>query len=413
MRPAIRDDMSTAPAAAPDESTTGKHVAALDGVRGLALLIVMARHLLARPHASDSAYASRLVYNAIETGWIGVDLFFALSGFLITGILYDTLKDPHFFRNFYARRILRIFPLYYGFFAVLLLLAVLQGYAWQGSRLVPDLLNVANLVKQPPEFTAAPWLFIGHLWSLNMEEQFYLVWPLLVWMLRSRRRILWTAVGLCGGLAVFRTAVQMTGFVHGVNVYTWTPTHLGGLLLGAALAMLIRGPERAVVLRWSPAVMGVGVVALGVVFLKYHGFSPNNIWVSTGGYTVLAVTACGLIGWSLRRGSVCARMLEVPVMRTLGRYSYSMYLIHPMLREPILEPAYRWIQRTTHSSGLAFVGSFVWVVAILMGLGALIFRFYEMPFLRLKRFFHAQSPTPRLRRDVAEANAELATPPAA
>ncbi len=405
--------MSNVMEAPPDESTTGKHVPALDGVRGLALLIVMARHLLARPHASDSAWASRLVYNAIETGWIGVDLFFALSGFLITGILYDTLNDPHFFRNFYARRVLRIFPLYYGFFAALVLLGVLGGHAVQWSRLLPDLLNVANLSHEPPEFVAAPWLFLGHLWSLNMEEQFYVVWPLLVFVLRSRLRILWTAVGVCAGLAVFRSLVQLTGMVHNVNVYTWTPTHLDGLLLGAALAMLMRGPERAAVLRWSPAVMGAGVVALGFVFLKFHGFSPNNAWISTGGYTVLALTACGLIGWALRRDSVCARVLQVRPMRTLGRYSYSMYLIHPMLRDPILEPAYRGIQRTTHSSGLAFAGSFLWLLMILTGMGALIFRFYEMPFLRLKRFFHAVSPTPRLRRDVADANAELARPPAA
>ncbi len=407
-----KEQMTLATTAQPDESTTGKHVPALDGVRGLALLLVLARHLLSRPHASDSAWMSRVVYQAIETSWIGVDLFFALSGFLITGILYDTLRDPHFFRNFYARRVLRIFPLYYALFAVLLLLSTWQGYHLYGSRLALGLLNITNLSQQPTRFSDAPWLFVGHIWSLNVEEQFYLVWPLLVYLLRSRRRILWTAVGLCAGLAIFRSVIQLTGLL-GVLVYTWTPTHVDGLLLGAALAMLIRGPERAGVLRWSPWVLATGVLALAITFFVYHGFSPVNVLISTGGYTVLAVTGCGLIGCSLVRSSTLSRMLSWPLMRAFGRYSYSIYLVHPLLRQPLEEPAYLWIQRTTHSSGLAFVGSYVWILAILLGMGALIFRFFEMPLLRLKRFFHAESRGPRLKQDVLEANAELAAPPAA
>ncbi len=405
--------ISAATATRFDESTTGKHLPALDGVRGLALLIVMARHLLSRPHASDSAFASRLVYDAIDTGWIGVDLFFALSGFLITGILFDTLGTPRFFRNFYARRALRILPLYYLFVGALLLIGVAQGYPWFGGRLLPVLAHVSNWWRQPPEFIGAPWLFLGHLWSLNMEEQFYFVWPVVVFLLRSRLRILWGAVGLCVGFTAFRTAVQLIGFVHSVNVYTWTPTHLDGLLLGSALAMLIRGPERAAVLRWSPAVLGAGVAVLGGYLVRSHGFSPNDPWISTAGYTVLAVTACGLIGWSLERGSVCERVLRWPVMRMFGQYSYGIYLLHPLLRGPVLEPAYLQIQRTTHSSGLAFVGSYVWLLGILVGIAAASFRWFENPILRLKRYFPSGGGRPKLRRDVAEANAELATPPAA
>src|ERR1700755_727763 len=96
----------------PDESTTGKHIPALDGIRGLAILAVLYCHLFwSNPDPAGSVLVHFLARSR-EAGWIGVDLFFVLSGFLITGILYDTLSARHFFRNFYARRLLRIFPLY-------------------------------------------------------------------------------------------------------------------------------------------------------------------------------------------------------------------------------------------------------------------------------------------------------------
>jgi peptidoglycan/LPS O-acetylase OafA/YrhL len=105
------------------------HIPALDGIRGLAILFVLADHLL-----SSNPYTSSAVFNFLsairESLWIGVNLFFTLSGFLITGILWDTLHKPNFFRNFYARRALRIFPLYYGFLLTLLALTHVLHFEW-------------------------------------------------------------------------------------------------------------------------------------------------------------------------------------------------------------------------------------------------------------------------------------------
>ena len=99
------------------------HIPALDGVRGVAVLLVLAYHLLwANSHTANRVAFWLLKFR--EAGWIGVDLFFVLSGFLITGILYDTLNDTHFFRNFYLRRVLRIFPLYYGVLLLVLLVVL-------------------------------------------------------------------------------------------------------------------------------------------------------------------------------------------------------------------------------------------------------------------------------------------------
>ena len=128
-------------------------------------------------------------------GWIGVDLFFVLSGFLITGILYDAKGGPHYFRNFYMRRSLRIFPLYYAFliliFAVMPLLRAsgadhVGKQVWMWTYLSNVLFARVGWEGMPAHTT--------HLWSLAIEEQFYLLWPLLVW-LASRRRLIQLCVG--------------------------------------------------------------------------------------------------------------------------------------------------------------------------------------------------------------------------
>ena len=152
------------------------HIAALDGVRGLAIILVLIVHLT---NSSYSHTRSTLLNAAIafcSFGWIGVDLFFVLSGFLITGILYDTVDSPSFFLNFYARRFLRIFPLYYGSLAALLILSGTLGIDWQGSEYI----LLGYLQNVPPlnlHLTPTVHRYTAHFWSLAVEEQFYLLWP--------------------------------------------------------------------------------------------------------------------------------------------------------------------------------------------------------------------------------------------
>src|SRR5262245_13745 len=171
-------------------------VPALDGLRGLAILPVMLTHFVSDGDLSPVSKVDEIVSATLTLGWVGVELFFVLSGFLITGILLDSRGAPHYFRNFYIRRTLRIFPLYYGFLA--LWLGVLPlFYKWPN-----DVLKVVSIPVSPvwswayltnivqalhDDWRAGP-PYTTHFWSLAIEEQFYLVWPTVVFLF-SRRRL--------------------------------------------------------------------------------------------------------------------------------------------------------------------------------------------------------------------------------
>ena len=168
---------------------TRTHFLPLDGLRGLAILLVMLYHFCL-PHRSFHGREPGVLLQFAQGGWMGVDLFFVLSGFLITGILLETRHQPHYFRNFLGRRFLRIWPLYY--LSLLVLLVLIPMALSQAS---PELQGMRD--KQAWFWLyAANWLFAseggftqtsgGYFWSLAVEEQFYLLWPFLVYALSER-----------------------------------------------------------------------------------------------------------------------------------------------------------------------------------------------------------------------------------
>ena len=185
-----------------------KHFPELDGLRGIAILLVLATHYQMAIPAHTAA--ERALKNILAHGWAGVDLFFVLSGFLITGILYDSKGQSNYFRNFYGRRTLRIFPLYYGFLAVVLIGLIATATARHWNPSLPQFRNLWSL---------QPWLWtytfniacalghgsahLGQLWSLSVEEQFYLVWPLVICFF-PRRLLVPTCVTLIIGALALR-----------------------------------------------------------------------------------------------------------------------------------------------------------------------------------------------------------------
>jgi len=199
-----------------DVSTTGKHISALDGVRGLAILLVFMVHIFGMGTNSGSRLM-RLQSRIFSAGWIGVDMFFALSGFLITGILYDTLGSRRFFLNFYARRSLRVFPLYYGYIlTIMLIVLALRGH-WY-SRLGLYLTYTSNLDRSLGRYTTAPWVNFGHFWSLAVEEQFYLFWPVAVFLLRRKRYILIASLTLAAMSFGIRCYIQFSGVCRALPI---------------------------------------------------------------------------------------------------------------------------------------------------------------------------------------------------
>jgi peptidoglycan/LPS O-acetylase OafA/YrhL len=162
----------------------------LDGLRGVAILAVFMYHY-GRGAAHSPIVAVRFVSGLFGFGWSGVDLFFVLSGFLITGILYDTATDPGYYKKFYARRVLRIFPIYYITAAIIFVVGEMVGIRWMPGHLsflfyvgYPAALLYPSLVQ------FSPFMPITHLWSLSVEEQFYLAWPWVIRRLGSGRKIL-------------------------------------------------------------------------------------------------------------------------------------------------------------------------------------------------------------------------------
>src|ERR1700712_1152390 len=185
-----------------------QHINSLDGIRGLAILLVMAGHLFGSTSMSSNRLA-QIVLSLRGLSWTGVNLFFALSGFLITTILYETLGSPDYLRSFFVRRMLRIFPLYYGVLLVLLALTpFLPSMHWDGTAIV-FLTYTQNLPFAPNPMGPAPWAVLRHFWSLAVEEQFYLIWPFVLYWLRAWKRIMLAAIIGSVLALIFRTAVAL------------------------------------------------------------------------------------------------------------------------------------------------------------------------------------------------------------
>ncbi len=315
-------DESNARAPAP-----GAHHPALDGLRGVAVLLVLGFHFL---HIDgEGGPAERFLLGATRSGWAGVDLFFVLSGFLITGILLDARGGEGYFRAFYARRVLRIFPLYYAYLAILFLLvpAVLpslnvksetQGWLWT------YLGNV--LFAREGGFQASP--YTGHFWSLAVEEQFYLFWPLLVWLVPRRRLAVVCGVIVLGAFAL-RFAIHRTTF-NATAAYVLTPARMDALSLGALVAIAAREPGWwAPVRRAAPWVLLASAAAVAAVWIGQGGFFGGDPVVQVWAFGPLASGFAALLVITLGEAPApLARTLQSPVLRGAGKYSYGLYVLH-------------------------------------------------------------------------------------
>ncbi len=305
----------------------GAHHPALDGLRGVAVLMVLAFHFLHIDGQGGAVEGALL--SATRSGWAGVDLFFVLSGFLITGILLDARGAARYFRAFYARRVLRIFPLYYAYLAVLFLLVPrffpsldvrpeTQGWLWT------YLGNV--LFAREGGFEASP--FTGHFWSLAVEEQFYVVWPLLVWMLPSRRLAV-VCLALVAGAFALRLGIHRTTF-NATAAYVLTPARMDALALGALVAVALREPAWwPRVRRAAPWVLGVSAAAVAAVWVHRGGFFGGDPVVQVWAFGPLAAGFAALVVLALDGpASWLGRALTRPALVGAGKYSYGLYVLH-------------------------------------------------------------------------------------
>lgn len=392
------------PESPPDRSPSlwqpQSHIPQLDGVRGLAILVVTL-YRFSKEFPTDS-WLGQSLSSFFALGDRGVDLFFVLSGFLITGILVDAKGSRHYFTSFLARRSLRIFPLY---FAALFLFLVASQWvpAFRGMFALADenqfyLWTYLTNIKMSID---GAWSFgyLDHFWSLAVEEHFYLIWPLALFFC-SRTTALKLACILAASSAVYRM-VFATFSDNGLAPAVLTLFRCDALLIGAMLALQIRSPRGlAPIQRWTLAVFPV-CLAIGVaasIYDKRLFTLPNTLWP--------LMWACVLV-WLLqgRENRLLARFFNLSALRKLGKFSYAMYVFQSPLI-PIVGVVCS-VPILTSLTGDAVVGNLVYMSAMFgLTYGAALLSWYmlEKHCLQLKDWFPTHKPP-------AEPSTHSATPP--
>ena len=312
----------------------GHHYPAIDGLRGFAVLLVIWFHssyfvtIGMEEQLGGITYGYYLLSILGETG---VDLFFVLSGFLITGILIDTAHDKHVFRNFYIRRSLRIFPLYYMVIGLFLIyfFVMIGGGDLDGTK---ALLHLFYLQNWTFEHNQDQFMLLDHTWSLAVEEQFYLLWPLvfLSFYKGSVKDVVWICLGviaLSWGLRIYLAGIEQYKWA-----YTFTVSRMDGLALGALLSVLCAQHKEEIekVVKFLPLVMML--MATGILYLLFSQetkMDSHHVMIKYG-LILFSVFYVSLLAYVfLSPGShIISRLFSFSWLREIGRVSYGMYLFH-------------------------------------------------------------------------------------
>jgi peptidoglycan/LPS O-acetylase OafA/YrhL len=382
------------------------HIPALDGIRGFAVLLVLFCHATQRPFGDPAAINAafngpidKALLTAARLSWTGVDMFFVLSGFLITGILYDAKGKQHFFRNFYARRTVRIFPLYYiSLVLFLLVLPRLGPWVNQGMGDYPPgstawyWLYLSNFSQSIIEQGGTPVEHIVHVsWSLSIEEQFYLFWPLVVFLC-TRKKLLGIATAMLFGSVALRTALLY--FEKNSYAMGFTPCRLDGLAVGALIALIARGPHGiGKLIRPARLIAPGAALAIMVMIAAMYKLGYRTGVGQTPGYVIAGPTLFALMYGALLVIAVAANgwfkaIFSFKFLRIFGKYSYAVYLLHlpivVMVAEHWFKPDRFHAGRTMLPGLLAFY-AVTWTAALLAAI--LSWNLIERHFLKLKNYF--------------------------
>jgi peptidoglycan/LPS O-acetylase OafA/YrhL len=304
-------------------------IAGLDGLRALSVLAVFLSHTgLAGVHG----------------GFIGVDVFFVLSGFLITRLLAAEYAREHriSLAAFYGRRARRLYPALFGVLAAVAIYCVFFEPRLHGSmEVLPALLYVMNWVRAFGGYNAE---LTGHTWSLAIEEQFYLLWPLVLLALLKleRRHALAALVILALAICSWRQWLFVDHRTSLARIYAGFDTHTDGLIYGAVLALMSGQWVKRIGYLWPLGAAYLVLVLFDDQFVKFA--------VNPHGYAISAIAAAVVIARVVSaQSSLLVRALDLPPMSGLGRVSYGFYLWH--------YPVIRVMLYGGHDPILAFFGS--------------------------------------------------------
>jgi len=373
----------------------------LDGIRGLAILGVLCSHIAGLSGILDAyspSFPERLLSRLMVPLWGGVDLFFALSGFLITGILLRTRTSKNYFPSFYGRRVLRIFPIYY----LVLTISVIVGHFSAGFA---SLLPPSTSSKMSYFLYLQNWPVFWHgakvmggvwgvYWSLAVEEQFYLIWPLVILLLPEKAIVRICFIGLPCAL-LLRVFLYHFYFGDQFGLLQITPSRVDGLLSGATCSIYMFRRKRPVPIGWIIVCASLGAAILGyIAVFQRHELVSTAMWMGTISTTGYAMLSTALVAISQHKIPLVQKVLTFNWLRLAGKYSYGMYVYHLFLIFAISHLSHHFVYPSRVRADAANHFGLPVRILAMMAEGLIVFwaakvsyDLFEERFLRLKKYF--------------------------
>ncbi len=351
---------------------------ALDGLRGTAILLVVFFH--------NFGFINYSVF-----GWLGVDLFFVLSGYLITDILLKTVNSPHYLRNFYGRRILRILPLYYFSLIIFLVIFPQIGIPKNQLQFFVDhqwwlwaYLQNWLLCFNAPKTTN----FLNHLWSLSTEEQFYLIWPFLILLIRKPKYLLVLMLSILLAIMAVRSFLWFNKVKDLIYYSLYTYTRIDGICIGCMVALVQRINFNFLHKKMAIIVTSFAILNFIFFFLnRSNGYGyPYFAFI---GFTTFAAMFGLLVNEAVTRTSrIINFIFATPILKFFGKISYGFYIFH----WPVYLISYTFLIKKISGSFQfsVFINQIICAI-IATGIAVLIsiisYYAFEMKFLKLKKHF--------------------------
>ncbi len=382
------------------ERPSPRFIPALEGVRGYAFIAVFAVHFQ-HDNLTPLHLWQMPRFLFISLGWLAVPIFFVISGYLITEILLRTKDRAGYFKVFYARRALRVLPLYYISLAIVAVGVWLRHWHWSWKYLW-FLCYAQNLTRSRSIWAIGPHVALGHFWSLALEEQFYLVWPIVIWLCPTRRAVMRVCYFILVASFLIRLAWPL--FHLPIDMAYCHPLTRGDEIVCGALVALHKGSAKipAWLVKWSEWAVGISTVILLARALQ-AGSSMPQIYTNIVVMIPLANIVCtAMLILLLAEETSISRMCSQPWICGLGRLSYGLYIFHGILLGYFIElslwltPAYGRIPARILCMTAGFLVT--WAIAYIA------YRLIEMPALRAKDLLFRYDQAGRLERDKMSTN---------
>ena len=359
-----------------------EHIPQLDGLRGIAILMVVCYHF----------FPGNIICNF---GWAGVDLFFVLSGFLITGRLLPFLNDHRILQKFYRNRFLRIAPLYFSFLIIFFtgwfMLSSAQTLSsfgfykthwWQFFLFIQNWVFANNIAESKTH--------LQHLWSVAVEEQIYMLFPLFLILVRNKNKILYAVIFmiitiLASRLYYFNFVMEKEAYL---KIYLNTFFRLDSFLCGVLVYLIYNNQlhyrKILTFIKW------MGLLCMLVLFIYMavnHDAEKNNAFISGSGYTIIALMFAGLLMVTLlKKNKIINRVTSLAFLRFTGKISYGMYIFHwPLFLFGFifLNKLFAYLNYMPHSNTIHFINVLICLPATYL-VSILSYKYFESYFLKRK-----------------------------